>query len=132
MSNTFGDRSFNQNLRSNEKDDIGNDNSHFAAKQLHRKEHEESAKEAASRVYSTTSQHEHRRLFRTTDDIQALVKLLETLAWSDLLNLSMPKSRRKLFWVMVVPMKAESYPYAKTPIEMIRAMLYTLQLYCRH
>jgi hypothetical protein len=40
-----------------------------------------------------------------------------------------PKSRLKLSCVMVVPMKALSYPYARTPIDITSAAMYTLQLY---
>lgn len=40
--------------------------------------------------------------------IQILVRLLETAFCCDLLILSKPKSRKKLFCVIVVPIKAES------------------------
>jgi hypothetical protein len=58
-----------------------------------------------------------------------LVRLLLTESRSALLTTSRPKSLLNDSCVMVVPMKALSYPYAITPIDMMSAEAYTFQLY---
>lgn len=69
------------------------------------------------------------------------VRLLETASLSPLVIVARPKSVWKLFWVMVVPyvptalatvlgadhtgltMKAESYPYVRTPRDIMHAAM---------
>ena len=58
-----------------------------------------------------------------------LVRLLLTEFRSEALIWSSPKSLLNEVCVIVVPMKALSYPYAMTPIEMMSAEAYTFQLY---